>query len=92
VKEILDEIEAEIDRQINLFGVQDHVPAIYHVILAEEFGEVSKEVENLTFNKAPNPNVGKAIAMRMRHELVQVAAVAASFIASLDRRYPEGDK
>ena len=41
---IIDEVEAEMQRQIDKWGVQEHEPLIWNAILVEEVGEVSKAI------------------------------------------------
>jgi NTP pyrophosphatase (non-canonical NTP hydrolase) len=68
-------IETERARQEKLWGSDDQKdPADWVVILAEELGEVSNEVQKLSYFK-------------MRNELVQVAAVAIAAIEQLERDY-----
>lgn len=70
---VLLEVMRERDQQDEKWGVQRHVQALWLAILAEEFGEVAKEVVD-----------GVDLA-NLRVELIQTAAVAVSFIEALDR-------
>lgn len=74
----LTEIELERARQDNLWGEQNHSPLVWLSILTEEFGEVGKAL-NEWINGDPES------AKRYRNELIQVAAVAAAAVESLDR-------
>ena len=56
-------------------------------VLAEEFGEVAKESCQL-YDPRPGDNQAAAIA-RLRTELVQLAAVAAAWIESIDAEEKE---
>ncbi|WP_286589676.1 MazG-like family protein [Sphingobacterium sp. N143] len=77
---IAKECLSECDRQLDKWGVQNHNPLMWHAILGEEFGEVAKEVVEYSFD------VSKIYRLKkMREELIQVAAVAISFVDSLDR-------
>lgn len=38
------DVEEELDRQTDKWGVQDHTLPIWLAILAEEYGEISKEL------------------------------------------------
>lgn len=70
---VLYEIQQERKRQDEKWGVQNHSPIKWVVILAEEFGEVAKG--------ALESNTGN-----YREELIQVAAVAVAMLESLDRQ------
>jgi NTP pyrophosphatase (non-canonical NTP hydrolase) len=69
---VLEEVAEERARQDGKWGQQNHVPAIWIVILGEEFGELcqaSLESDHVA----------------MRTEALQVAAVAVAFVERLDR-------
>jgi NTP pyrophosphatase (non-canonical NTP hydrolase) len=69
---IMERIDTERKRQERMWGQQDHSPAVWLSILAEEFGEVAKALnEN-------DPSGYKG-------ELIQVAAVAVAMIESVQR-------
>lgn len=70
-------IAKEQKRQTKLYGNQNHIQMIWLGILAEEFGEVAKEVYELHFNIGDKKH--------LKEELVQVAAVAKSMYESLER-------
>jgi NTP pyrophosphatase (non-canonical NTP hydrolase) len=70
-------ITAEQERQVEKWGEQNHTQMIWLGILAEEFGEVAKEVNELHF-RVGDPQ-------KIKEELVQVAAVAVSMYESLER-------
>ena len=70
---VLNEVAEERERQDAKWGEQNHDPAIWLAILAEEFGEIGKEV----LEPEPTDNY--------RRELVQLAAVAVAAIESFDR-------
>lgn len=72
IKEVL----AERSRQVELWGQQDHEPALWLAILTEEVGEVAKEVAE-RFHTQPHSNY--------RTELIHVAAVALAAVESFDR-------
>lgn len=66
------------------WGQQNHDPFRWLAILTEEVGEVAEECCELI---TPSPELAsqRRTALRMRAELIQVAAVAIAFIQSLDR-------
>lgn len=67
-----------------MWGEQNHEPHDYFTILAEEFGEVAREVCEWRFATSDGD-----LALRlntMRGELVQLSAVAAAMIEAIDRR------
>jgi NTP pyrophosphatase (non-canonical NTP hydrolase) len=67
---IIEEIKQERQRQDGKWGVQNHAPVFWAVILGEEYGEVCKAIQDHT---------------NYREELIQVAAVALAAIECLDR-------
>lgn len=75
---VIDEVRAEVARQLALWGVQDHTPPVYYAILAEEVGGVAKAINDCTFD-------GGAL-VAVYGELVQVAAVAVSMLEALRRQ------
>ena len=77
IDDILDEIYGERLRQLNKWGEQNHGVADWILILAEEFGEASKEANEVRF-RSKDPS-------EYRAELIQVAAVAVAAIEALDR-------
>lgn len=78
---VLTDIVDERHRQDELYGRQSHPPLAWLAILMEEVGEVSKEVCEHHFQYKGDQ---KERLLRMRKELVQVAAVAVAMIESLD--------
>lgn len=81
---VLHDVMTERVYQNKKWGIQNHKQMIWLGILAEEFGEAAKEINELHFR--PNVNqTEKYLAGRARMELVQVAAVAVAMIESLDR-------
>ena len=81
-KEILEEIGQERDRQVSLWGEQNHDPFKWLAILGEEYGEACKAALEQHFPAYPRTS-------NYREELIQVAAVAVAAIDSLDRREGE---
>ncbi len=71
------EIKKEQERQLAKWGIQNHTQMIWLGILAEEFGELAKEVNELHFR------TGNMKALKA--ELIQTAAVAVSMYESLER-------
>lgn len=74
---ILDEIRRERSRQDAKWGPQNHDPVLWHLILAEEFGEVGMALNEWHFRKAS--------LQPAREELIQTAAVCIAMIESMDR-------
>lgn len=79
-KQTLEEIQDEQDRQILLWGVQSHERGMWYAILGEEFGEVGKAI-----------NEGDP-SERLVEELIQVAAVAASWVDDILGRHRMSDR
>ena len=67
-------------RQDKKWGVQNHHDAFWLAILSEEVGEVSTEILKLSWEPENMKHV-----VKMRKELVEVAAVAMAWIECLDR-------
>lgn len=79
-KLIVEQVENEVQRQIEKWGVQKHEPLLWNAILVEEVGEVSKAILETWFQGRPITDNGE----QYREELIQVAAVAISAIRALD--------
>lgn len=77
--EVLDLIQTERTRQNLKWGVQNHNVLTWVLILAEEFGEVAKEANEIHFRNKTTEEY--------KAEMVQVAAVCVAAIESLDRGY-----
>lgn len=85
---VLYEIAHERQQQDAKWGVQNHDPATWLMVLAEEVGEANQAVfEHLhpTFDKLAASR-GRRSLDDYRAELIQVAAVAVAAIESLDRQ------
>ena len=72
--EVLEEVMEERKRQDELWGEQNHDDGIWLAILVEEVGEVANDINEQSSSK------------ELREELIQVAAVAVSWVESIDRR------
>lgn len=70
--EVLEEVMEERKRQDELWGEQNHDDGIWLAILVEEVGEVANDINERS--------------KKLREELIQVAAVAVSWVESIDRR------
>ena len=72
--DLYDEVEEEIAKQHEKWGVQNHSPAYWMIILMEEVGEACKEL------------CGKGVDLKAyREEMVQVIAVDVSALECFDR-------
>jgi hypothetical protein len=80
---VVEEVAGERRRQEQKWGEQNHAPAAYLAILAEEFGEASKEVVEASFAKTEAARADRLAKLRV--ELVQTAAVAVAMVECLDR-------
>lgn len=85
VHDIVHEVIVERLKQETKWGQQNHEPVKYLSILAEEFGEASKEVVKYTFYEDSHPVERHQRLVNLRKELIQTAAVAVAMIESLDR-------
>ena len=70
-QEVFAEVIGERQSQDNKWGIQNHKPERWMVILGEEFGEACEAILEM------NP--------KYRDELIQVAAVAIAAVESFDR-------
>lgn len=77
MEDILDSVKRERERQTRLWGEQNHGVMVWLGILAEEFGEVAKEANEVHFRDRHPADY--------RIELIQTAAVCVAAIESLDR-------
>ncbi len=75
------ELIVERARQEDKWGQQDHDDGVWALILGEEFGEACQAALGES-GKGGDANT----ATRTREELIQVAAVAISWIQAIDRR------
>lgn len=78
---VLNDVQQERYRQVDLWGQQDHDAQTWLSILVEEVGEVAKECAE---------GIGSAAGRRFdmgayRAEMIQVAAVAVAAVEALDR-------
>lgn len=78
---VLADVLAERIRQDDQWGEQNHADHWWHLILTEEVGEVAQAVLHDWFGGPAEDTV--------REELVQVAAVALSWLEAIDRRRNE---
>ena len=87
-EKVLQEVAAERENQDKKWGVQDHQPVEWIVILGEEFGESSKAALEAHFKG--NKSTGNFDDYRA--ELIQVAAVAVAAVESkrFDRQITRG--
>lgn len=82
VGDVVSDVWREVVRQEELWGIRDEEPLRYLAILNEEVLEAGREAQDATWGPISASN--DAI-MRLRVELIQVAAVAISFVACLNR-------
>lgn len=85
MKEILQAIAAERQKQDEKWGEQNHSPIEWLAILGEEVGEANKHGLQAHFSK--DAVYEKEQLMEYRKELIQIAAVAVAMIESIDRNY-----
>lgn len=81
MRQILEEIRTERERQDKKWGEQNHHPMEWLAILGEEVGEANKAALEAHFSGYERTgNLSD-----YREELIQVAAVAIAMVESLDR-------
>ena len=80
---IFDSIEKERKRQDDKWGLQNHDPDKWLMILGEEVGEANKAALEAHFCSKP--------LNRYRRELIQIAAVTVAMIECLDRQFEGGE-
>lgn len=81
------DIAAERRRQDDKWGQQNHDATVWLAVLTEEVGELADAALVRRALLADGYSIGPAIE-QMRHEAVQVAAVAVAFIEWMDRGCP----
>ena len=74
------DVLAERERQDAKWGEQNHDDATWGLILGEEFGEACQAALEARFGDSGHPEAN------LREELVQLAAVAVSWVECIDRR------
>lgn len=82
---VLEEILVERQRQLRKWGEQNHPPAHWFLVLAEEFGEAAKDLTKSEVGPWPEDSDRIRRLKAARAELLQTAAVAVAAIESLDR-------
>lgn len=82
IKSVLSEVFQERKKQNSKWGIQDHSPAEYLMILGEEVGEANKAALEAHF-KYEGANWEE-----YRKELIQIAAVAVAMVETYDRNKP----
>ena len=80
-------VEVERANQDAKWGLQDHPPAAWISILAEEFGEASKEANAIQFA----PPLAYVSMRPLLKELTHTAAVAVAMIEFIIRHRPDTD-
>ena len=75
---IFESIKEERKRQDEKWGPSSHHPMEWSSILMEEVGEVSKEVNDYTFNSKDSTE--------MKKELIQVAAVVVAWLEDIESK------
>lgn len=76
---VMREVGHERQRQDEKWGEQNHHLVAWHLILAEEFGEVGKALNEWFFRQKPG-SLNEA-----RAELIQTAAVCIAMVECMDR-------
>lgn len=79
------EVVRERLRQDELWGEQNHAPAIWLMVLGEEVGEATRDALEAWVSGSEWAGATHTRLLRYRTELIQVAAVAVAMVESLDR-------
>lgn len=84
-EQILRTMAAERERQISIYGLQEDLNPVERLaILSEEFGEVSKEANDIYFKLTKlNDEEFNEVEENLMTELVQVGAVCLSWLEAL---------
>lgn len=81
---ILQEIKKERQKQVEKWGVQNHLNEHWLCILAEEFGEAAQLV---TKGEVPPKEMDNKIYLKnLREELIQTAAVCVAWLENLEEK------
>lgn len=78
-------IAEERQKQDQKWGEQNHNDEIWHLILAEEFGEISGDICKMRFD-VKNGRDTQELERNLDKELVQAAAVIFAWIEARERR------
>ena len=73
---LTDKVVDELDRHLDKWGVQDHTPEFWAVILGEEFGEVCRAIYENDLKHSVE-------------ELIQTAAVCIAMAENIERNMGE---
>ncbi len=80
-------IRAEQLRQVRLFGEQNHDDLKWNSILLEEAGEAAQCINKLSVEPVLlGNNLRILYTNKLKQELIQVAAVCATWLEALERR------
>lgn len=100
MEKVFNDIVLERQRQNEKWGEQNHNTVEWIAILTEEVGEAAKEAVDYHFkNNIPNQkeschfnedrDIQHFTLVRLRKELIEVAAVAVQIVECLDKKYFE---
>jgi len=88
VSDVLAAVSAEMARQREIHPIRPRHPYHWLAVLTEELLEAHMEISRLAQDQADGPDVTSRLdaARRLRTELIQVSAVAASWVETLPCR------
>lgn len=75
----------ELNKAMKKFPTWPSDPLHALAVLGEEFGELTREVLQATYEKEPRPEYFQDQKERIREEAIQTAAMALRFVFSLDK-------
>lgn len=83
---VLGDVDEERDRQVALFGVQNHHPAYWLAILGKQVGQLGEAVVQREWaSKGDLGSPWHHAQNKIRDEAIQVAAVAVALAECIDR-------
>ena len=90
MKQIFKKVQAERKRQLKKFGTQEHDLPTWNAILAEEVGEVSKEIVEIALSEKDwdKSELFTPSYAYLKKELIEVMAVACAILEHLETNSP----
>lgn len=79
---VFDDIDSERERQVALFGEQNHHPAYWLAVLGKQVGQLG---EAIVQREWAAEHLKARMLDKVRTEAIQVAAVAVAIIEAIDR-------
>ena len=79
---VFDDIDSERERQVALFGEQNHHPAYWLAIMGKQVGQLGDAIVQREWAAE---HLKKRMLEKVRNEAIQIAAVATALVEAIDR-------